>query len=149
MSSETKYINSSYQDFFEKSLSKSDPDLFKAINDELIRQQNHIELIASENIVSQAVLEAQGSVLTNKYAEGYPGKRYYNGCEHMDSIEQLAIDQLKELYGCEFANVQPHCGANANTAIYLAFLKTRRQDFSNGSSKWWTFKSRCSCKHIR
>ena len=81
MSSETKYINPSYEDFFEKSLSKADPDLFKAINDELIRQQNHIELIASENIVSQAVLEAQGSVLTNKYAEGYPGKRYYNGCE--------------------------------------------------------------------
>ena len=84
MSSETKYLNSNYEDFFEKSLSKSDPDLFKAINDELIRQQNHIELIASENIVSQAVLEAQGSVLTNKYAEGYPGKRYYNGCEHVD-----------------------------------------------------------------
>ena len=78
MSSETKYINSDYKDFFEKSLSQSDPDLFKAINDELVRQQNHIELIASENIVSQAVLEAQGSVLTNKYAEGYPGKRYYN-----------------------------------------------------------------------
>ena len=83
MSSETKYLNSSYEDFFEKSLSKTDPDLFKAINDELVRQQNHIELIASENIVSQAVLEAQGSVLTNKYAEGYPGKRYYNGCEHV------------------------------------------------------------------
>jgi glycine hydroxymethyltransferase len=89
MSSETKYINSNYEDFFEKSLSKSDPDLFKAINDELVRQQNHIELIASENIVSQAVLEAQGSVLTNKYAEGYPGKRYYNGCEHVDVAEQL------------------------------------------------------------
>ena len=99
MSSETKYLNSEYKDFFEKSLLDSDPEIYKAINDELIRQQNHIELIASENIVSQAVLEAQGSVLTNKYAEGYPGKRYYNGCEHMDSIEQLAIDQLKELYG--------------------------------------------------
>ena len=90
MSSETKYINSNYEDFFEKSLSKSDPELFEAINDELVRQQNHIELIASENIVSQAVLEAQGSVLTNKYAEGYPGKRYYNGCEHVDVAEQLA-----------------------------------------------------------
>ena len=78
MSSEGKYINNSYKDFFEKSLSETDPELYKAINDELIRQQNHIELIASENIVSQAVLEAQGSVLTNKYAEGYPGKRYYN-----------------------------------------------------------------------
>ena len=80
MSSESKYINNQYQDFFEKSLKQSDPDIYKAINDELLRQQNHIELIASENIVSQAVLEAQGSVLTNKYAEGYPGKRYYNGC---------------------------------------------------------------------
>ena len=98
MSSETKYLNSNYKDFFEKSLSKSDPDLFKAINDELIRQQNHIELIASENIVSQAVLEAQGSVLTNKYAEGYPGKRYYNGCEHVDVAEQLALDRIKKLF---------------------------------------------------
>ena len=97
MSSETKYLNPSYEDFFEKSLSKTDPDLFKAINDELVRQQNHIELIASENIVSQAVLEAQGSVLTNKYAEGYPGKRYYNGCEHVDVAENLAIERLKKI----------------------------------------------------
>ena len=100
MSSETKYLNPSYEDFFEKSLSKTDPDLFKAINDELIRQQNHIELIASENIVSQAVLEAQGSVLTNKYAEGYPGKRYYNGCEHVDVAELLALDRIKKLFSC-------------------------------------------------
>ena len=120
MSSETKYINSSYQDFFEKSLSKSDPDLFKAINDELIRQQNHIELIASENIVSQAVLEAQGSVLTNKYAEGYPGKRYYNGCEHVDVAEQLALERIKKLFNCKYANVQPHSGAQANGAVFLA-----------------------------
>ena len=117
MSSETKYINSSYQDFFEKSLSKSDPDLFKAINDELIRQQNHIELIASENIVSQAVLEAQGSVLTNKYAEGYPGKRYYNGCEHVDVAEQLALERIKKLFNCKYANVQPHSGAQANGCL--------------------------------
>ena len=95
MSSEKKYLNSDYQNFFEKSLSEADPDLFKAINDELIRQQNHIELIASENIVSQAVLEAQGSVLTNKYAEGYPGKRYYNGCEHVDVAEKLALERIK------------------------------------------------------
>ena len=94
MSSETKYLNSNYENFFEKSLSKSDPALFKAINDELIRQQNHIELIASENIVSQAVLEAQGSVLTNKYAEGYPGKRYYNGCVHVDGAEKLALERI-------------------------------------------------------
>ena len=97
MSSEDKYLNSSYEDFFEKSLSDTDPDLFKAISDELKRQQNHIELIASENIVSKAVLEAQGSVLTNKYAEGYPGKRYYDGCEHVDVAETLAIDRLKKL----------------------------------------------------
>ena len=109
--------------FFRLSLKDSDIELYNSVKDEFLRQQNHIELIASENIVSKAVLEAQGSVLTNKYAEGYPGKRYYNGCEHMDSIEQLAIDQLKEIYGCEYANVQPHCGANANTAIYTAFLQ--------------------------
>ena len=89
---------------------------------EIQRQNTTIELIASENFASDEVMDLCGSVFTNKYAEGYPGKRYYNGCEHMDSIEQLAIDQLKEIYGCEFANVQPHCGANANTAIYLAFM---------------------------
>ena len=123
MSSENKYINSSYQGFFENSLSTTDPELFKAIKDELNRQQNHIELIASENIVSQAVLEAQGSVLTNKYAEGYPGKRYYDGCEHVDVAETLAIDRLKKLFDCKFANVQPHSGAQANGAVYLALLK--------------------------
>ena len=100
-----------------------DTRILKILNDELDRQHNTVELIASENFASQPVMDLAGSVFTNKYAEGYPGKRYYNGCEHMDSIEQLAIDELKELYGCEFANVQPHCGANANTAIYLAFLK--------------------------
>ena len=86
------------------------------------RQDTTIELIASENFASDEVMNLCGSVFTNKYAEGYPGRRYYNGCEHMDSIEQFAIDQVKEIYGCEFANVQPHCGANANTAIYLAFM---------------------------
>lgn len=123
MSSESKYLNSEYQGFFENSLSKTDPDLFKTISDELKRQQNHIELIASENIVSQAVLEAQGSVLTNKYAEGYPGKRYYDGCEHVDQTETLAIERLKKLFDCKFANVQPHSGAQANGAVYLALLK--------------------------
>ena len=123
MSSEGKYLNSDYQNFFENSLSKTDPELFKAISDELKRQQNHIELIASENIVSQAVLEAQGSVLTNKYAEGYPGKRYYDGCEHVDVAETLAIERLKKLFDCKFANVQPHSGAQANGAVYLALLK--------------------------
>ena len=123
MSSETNYLNNDYQNFFEKRLSDSDPELFKAINDELIRQQNHIELIASENIVSQAVLDAQGSVLTNKYAEGYSGKRYYNGCEHVDVAEDLAIERLKKLFNCKFANVQPHSGAQANGAVFLALLK--------------------------
>ena len=123
MSSESEYINAQYQGFFEDSLSKTDPELFKAIKDELNRQQEHIELIASENIVSQAVLEAQGSVLTNKYAEGYPGKRYYDGCEHVDVAETLAIERLKKLFDCKFANAQPHSGAQANGAVYLALLK--------------------------
>ena len=123
MSIENKYINSEYENFFEKNLSESDPEIFKAINNEIIRQQNHIELIASENIVSQAVLEAQGSVLTNKYAEGYPEKRYYNGCEHVDVAEKLAIERLKKLFNCKFANAQPHSGAQANGAVFLALLK--------------------------
>jgi len=87
------------------------------------RQSNTIELIASENFASDAVMDLAGSILTNKYAEGYPGKRYYNGCDHMDEIENLAIEELKKLYNCNFANVQPHCGANANTAVFQAFLK--------------------------
>lgn len=92
-------------------------------NKELNRQSTTVELIASENFASEAVMKLCGSEFTNKYAEGYPGKRYYNGCEHMDEVEQLAIDELKKLYNCDFANVQPHCGANANTAVYQAFLK--------------------------
>ena len=105
MSSEKKYINSDFQSFFENSLLSSDPEIYKAINDELLRQQQHIELIASENIVSNALLQAQGSVLTNKYAEGYPGKRYYGGCEFVDIAEQLAIDRAKELFKADYANV--------------------------------------------
>ncbi len=123
MSSEGKYLSNKYRDFFEKSLSETDPELYKSINDELKRQQQHIELIASENIVSQAVLEAQGSVLTNKYAEGYPGKRYYDGCEHVDVAESLAIERLKKLFDCKYANAQPHSGAQANGAVFLALLK--------------------------
>ena len=122
MSSEKNYLNDSYKSFFEDSLSSKVPELYKAIKDELIRQQKHIKLIASENIVSQAVLEAQGSVLTNKYAEGYPGKRYYNGCEHVDVAENLAIERLKKLFNCKFANAQPHSGAQANGAVFLALL---------------------------
>ena len=109
--------------FFSASLAESDPELAAAIRDELRRQQEQIELIASENIVSSAVLEAQGSVLTNKYAEGYPGRRYYGGCEFVDVAEQLAIDRVKKLYGCEFANVQPHSGAQANQCVMLALCK--------------------------
>lgn len=100
-----------------------DPEIARMIELERQRQQNKLELIASENFVSKAVMEAQGSVLTNKYAEGYPGRRYYGGCEHVDVIEQLAIDRVKALFGAEHANVQPHSGAQANTAVYFAFLK--------------------------
>ena len=105
------------------SLKQADPQIAEAITLELHRQQDQIELIASENIVSRAVLEAQGSILTNKYAEGYPGRRYYGGCEYVDRVEQLAIDRLKILFGCAFANVQPHSGSQANQAVYLALLK--------------------------
>ena len=123
MSSEKKYINSDFKSFFENNLSASDPEIHKAINDELIRQQQHIELIASENIVSNALLQAQGSVLTNKYAEGYPGKRYYGGQQNTDQLEQLAIDRAKKLFRADHANVQPHSGAPANEAVYSAWLE--------------------------
>jgi glycine hydroxymethyltransferase len=109
--------------FFDLNLKDSDKELFESISNEFNRQQNQIELIASENIVSKAVLEAQGSVLTNKYAEGYSGKRYYGGCEHVDVAENLAIERVKKLYDCKFANVQPHSGAQANGAVYLALIK--------------------------
>ncbi|EWY39184.1 serine hydroxymethyltransferase [Skermanella stibiiresistens SB22] len=109
--------------FFGASLADGDPELASAIARELARQQDQIELIASENIVSSAVLEAQGSVLTNKYAEGYPGRRYYGGCEFVDVAEQLAIDRAKALFGCSFANVQPHSGAQANQAVFMALLQ--------------------------
>ena len=101
----------------------TDPEIFAAIQAENLRQEQHIELIASENYASPAVMAAQGSQLTNKYAEGYPGRRYYGGCEYVDVAEQLAIDRVKQLFGAEAANVQPHCGASANIAVFLAFLK--------------------------
>ncbi|HBU98139.1 MULTISPECIES: serine hydroxymethyltransferase [Thalassospira] len=113
----------SFKGFFTTSLSDADPALFKSVTDEQDRQQNQIEMIASENIVSKAVIEAQGTVLTNKYAEGYPSRRYYGGCEFVDVAEQLAIDRAKELFGCEFVNVQPHSGAQANGAVMLALCK--------------------------
>lgn len=108
---------------FEQDLKSEDKEIFDAIERELHRQQNQIELIASENIVSRAVLEAQGSILTNKYAEGYCGKRYYGGCEFIDEVEALAIERAKKLFNCEYVNVQPHYGSQANTAVYLALLK--------------------------
>ena len=109
--------------FFTACLAEADPELFGSITDELGRQRHEIELIASENIVSRAVLEAQGSVLTNKYAEGYPGKRYYGGCDYVDVAETLAIERAKRLFDCKFANVQPHSGAQANQAVFMALLQ--------------------------
>lgn len=109
--------------FFQSPLAQTDPEVAGAINEELGRQQDQIEMIASENIVSTAVMEAQGSILTNKYAEGYSGRRYYGGCEHVDVIETLAIERAKKLFNCNFANVQPHSGAQANQAVFLSLLK--------------------------
>ena len=117
------YTSDSYQNFFDNNLSLTDPDLYNSIKEELERQQQHIELIASENIVSKAVLDAQGSIMTNKYAEGYPSKRYYGGCEFVDKAEVLALDRVKKLFDAKYANVQPHSGAQANGAVYLALLK--------------------------
>jgi len=117
-------MNKEYSNnFFNKNLISSDPDVYESINKEYNRQINHVELIASENMVSRAVLEAQGSVLTNKYAEGYSGKRYYGGCEFVDIAENLAIERVTKLFNCKFANVQPHSGAQANGAVYLALIK--------------------------
>ena len=109
--------------FFTKGLAEADPEVAQAVDDELGRQRDKIELIASENIVSKAVLEAQGSVLTNKYAEGYPGRRYYGGCEYVDVVEDLAIERAKALFGCQFANVQPHSGSQANQAVFMATMQ--------------------------
>ena len=109
--------------FFSQGLAEADPELFSSIEHELTRQQTQIELIASENIVSRAVLEAQGSILTNKSAEGYPGRRYYGGCEFVDVTETLAIERAKQLFGCGFANVQPHSGSQANQAVFMALMQ--------------------------
>ena len=121
--STVKNIDNFLNNFFEEELKTADVEIFNAISKEFKRQENHIELIASENIVSRAVLEAQGSVLTNKYAEGYSGKRYYGGCEFVDIAENLAIERAKKLFNCKYANVQPHSGAQANGAVYLALVK--------------------------
>ena len=119
MTSQTAFT----ENFFNRSLADTDPDIFDAIGKELGRQRHEIELIASENIVSRAVLEAQGSIMTNKYAEGYPGKRYYGGCQFVDIAEELAIERAKKLFGVEFANVQPNSGSQMNQAVFLALLQ--------------------------
>ena len=116
-------MNAQSQQFWTAPASETDPEIYNAVSSEGERQQNQIELIASENIVSQAVLDIQGSILTNKYAEGYPKKRYYQGCEFVDQTEQMAIDRACELFGCSYANVQPHSGANANQAVFFALLQ--------------------------
>ena len=124
MSSTSAFAGSSVENgFFTQDGVDRDPEVFASLTDELHRQQSQIELIASENIVSRAVLQAQGSVLTNKYAEGYPGRRYYGGCEFVDVTEQIAIDRAKKIFGCAFANVQPHSGSQANQAAFMAILK--------------------------
>jgi glycine hydroxymethyltransferase len=125
MTPETCLMNAPHRDdgFFTQSLSDRDPELFASITGELGRQRDEIELIASENIVSRAVMEAQGSVMTNKYAEGYPGRRYYGGCDWVDVAENLAIDRAKELFGCEFANVQPNSGSQANQGVFTALIQ--------------------------
>jgi glycine hydroxymethyltransferase len=123
MTSEAPDTGNVTDGFFDRGLAEADPDIFDAMQRELGRQQTQVELIASENIVSRAVIEAMGSVLTNKYAEGYPGRRYYGGCEFVDVAEELAIERATRLFGCSFANVQPHSGAQANQAVFLALCK--------------------------
>src|SRR3974390_2931310 len=116
-------IKATDEDFFSATLAESDPDIAEAIKLELDRQRDDIELIASENIVSRAVIEAQGSVLTNKYAEGYPGRRYYSGCEFVDVAETLAIERACKLFNCRYANVQPNSGSQANQGVFLALMQ--------------------------
>ena len=110
-------------DLFTKGIKEADPEVYGTLSRELERQQNQIELIASENIASRSILNAQGSVMTNKYAEGYPGKRYYGGCEFVDQAEEIALERVKKLFNCKFANLQPHSGAQANQAVFLALLQ--------------------------
>ena len=114
---------SRFSGFFTDKLADSDPEIFAAMGQELGRQRDEIELIAPENIVSAAVMEAQGGVMTNKYAEGYPGRRYYGGCQYVDVAENLAIDRAKQLFGCDFANVQPNSGSQANQGVFQALLQ--------------------------
>ena len=117
-----RYQTGQHENFFTTNLNETDGAVMAGIKAEEKRQNQQIELIASENIVSKAVMQAQGSCLTNKYAEGYPGRRYYGGCEHVDEVEAIAIERAKQLFGCEYVNVQPHSGAQANGAVMLALL---------------------------
>lgn len=121
--SNAEYPSDFHKRFFSETVEERDPDLYKSIADELVRQQSQIELIASENIVSRAVMDAQGGVMTNKYAEGYPGRRYYGGCEFVDVAESIAIERAKKLFDCKYVNVQPHSGAQANGAVFQALLQ--------------------------
>ena len=110
-------------ELYNKGIKDTDPEVYATLKSELLRQQNQIELIASENIASLSTLNAQGSVMTNKYAEGYPGRRYYGGCEFVDQAEEIALDRVKKLFNCKYANLQPHSGAQANQAVFLALLQ--------------------------
>ena len=125
-----------------QNLSELDPQIAEIIEQEKARQQSHIELIASENFTYPAIMEAQGSILTNKYAEGYPGKRYYGGCDYVDQIETLAIERAKSLFSADHANVQPHAGSQANAAVYLSVLKAWRQDLNDELIGWRSFNAR-------
>ena len=131
-----------YSDFFTKSLREQDAALMASVDQELKRQQDQIELIASENMVSKAVMDAQGTVLTNKYAEGYPRKRYYGGCEFVDIAEQLAIDRAKELFDCKYVNVQPHSGSQANQSVMLALIKPGDTILGMDLGIWWASNPR-------
>ena len=130
-------------------LSEVDPEVARMILDETARQAHTLELIASENFASEAILEACGSVLTNKYAEGYPGRRYYAGCRHVDRLERLACRRAMQLFGAEHANVQPHSGTQANSAAYLAVLDPGEQDSRNESLSWWTPVPRSPAQFLR
>ena len=135
--------------FFTRTLADTDPEIFGAIGKELGRQRHEIELIASENIVSRAVLEAQGSIMTNKYAEGYPGKRYYGGCQFVDIAEELAIERAKKLFGVNFANVQPNSGSQMNQAVFLALLAAGRHLHGPRSQLGWSPDAWFAGQHVR
>ena len=141
----TVVVYSQIKGVFRMSLQQNDVTIFEAIEKESNRQHTTLELIASENFVSEAVLEAMGTVITNKYAEGYPGKRYYGGCEYVDIAEDVARDRLKELFGAEHANVQPHSGAQANMAVFYSFFTARGYSDGNEPFSWWSLNAWKPC----